>query len=117
MHALVSGHLSARLFSEARRCARLVVMGATMATLVATSCKDRVSKAQCDDLLGRFAQLVVKEKLPSAPADVTRAEQAREREEAARDDNFKNCTTELRIEEYRCAMAATTADALLRCLE
>ena len=98
--------------------ARITVISAGLLVLaVATSCRERVSRAQCDELLGRFAQLVVKEKLPNASGEAVRAEQAREREEAARDDNFKNCTTELRVEEYRCAMAAKTADALIKCLE
>ena len=107
MHALVR--------SVAAR-ALVLAVGVTLAAGV-TGCKERVSKAQCDELLGRFAELVVKEKLKTAPPDVIRAEQAREREEAARDDNFKNCTTELRQEEYRCAMKATTAEALIKCLE
>jgi hypothetical protein len=81
------------------------------------ACKDRVSPAQCDELLGRFAELVVKEKMPTATPDAIRVEQARERDEAARDDNFKNCTTELREGEYRCAMAAANAEAMLKCLE
>ena len=82
-----------------------------------SGCRGRVDRAQCEELLSRFAQLVVKEKMPAASPEVLHAEQAREREEAARDDNFKNCTTELRAEEYRCAMAALTADALIKCLE
>jgi hypothetical protein len=92
---------------------------ALVGVLVVSSaaCKGRVSRAQCDQLLGRFAELVVKEKLPTASPEAIRAEQAREREEAARDDNFKNCTTELRADEYRCAMAAPTAEALIKCLE
>lgn len=90
---------------------------AVAACLTLVSCKERVSRAQCDELLSRFAELVVREKLPTATPDAVRAEQLREREEAARDDNFKNCTTELRVAEYRCAMAATTADALIKCLE
>jgi hypothetical protein len=81
------------------------------------ACRERVDRAQCDELLGRFAELVVREKMPKADADVVKKEQAREREEAARDDNFKNCTTELRASEYRCAMAAPTADAFIKCLE
>ena len=81
------------------------------------ACKARVSRGQCDELLSRFAELVVKEKLPAAPPETIRAEQARERDEAARDDSFKNCTTELRVDEYRCAMAATTSEALIKCLE
>jgi len=85
--------------------------------LLLPGCKARVSRGECDALLGRFAELVVKEKLPSATPEIVQVEQQREREEAARDDNFKNCTTELRQDEYRCAMAATTAEALIRCLE
>jgi hypothetical protein len=88
-----------------------------LAVVWTMSCKERVSQAQCDELLGRFAQLVVKEKLPGAPAETVHAEQTREREEAARDDNFKNCKTELRAEEYRCAMAASTSERLIKCLE
>jgi hypothetical protein len=82
-----------------------------------TGCHDRVDRSQCDELLARFAELVVKEKMPAADTDVIKKEQAREREEAARDDNFKNCTTELRASEYRCAMAAPTAEAFIKCLE
>ncbi len=102
MHALV----------KASRLALLVTLAAAP-----LACKERVTRAQCDEVLGRFAELVVREKFPAAPPEAVRAEQAREREEAARDDNFKNCTTELRAEEYRCAMAAANADALIKCLE
>ncbi len=93
----------------------------TLAVLVAVtvplSCKDRVTKTQCDELLARFAQLTVKDKMPDASPELAEKEVAREREEAATDDNFKNCTTELRLPEYRCAMAATTSDAVIKCLE
>ena len=85
--------------------------------VAAVGCHDRVDRAQCDELLARFAELVVKEKLPVAAPEVIKAEQVREREEAARDDNFKNCTTELRVSEYKCAMAATTAETFIKCLE
>jgi hypothetical protein len=90
---------------------------ALLVVAAASGCKERVDKAECEQLLARFAELVVKEKMPTAEPAVIRREQAREREEAARDDNFKNCTTELRAAEYRCAMAAPTADALIKCLE
>ena len=86
-------------------------------TLVVGGCKERVDRAQCDQLLARFAELVVKEKMPNADPTTIRAEQGRERDEAASDDNFKNCTTELRAAEYRCAMVARTSEALLKCLE
>ena len=102
MHALVKG---------------CVTLGFALVVTGSLSCKERIDRAQCDALLSRFAELVVREKLPTAEPSVVKTEQAREREEAARDDNFKNCTTELRAEEYRCAMAAKTADGLIKCLE
>jgi hypothetical protein len=88
-----------------------------VATMALVACKERVTPAQCDELLQRFATLVVNEKMPFASAEMVRAEQQHERDESASDDNFKHCTTELRIEEYRCAVAAETSDALLKCLE
>jgi hypothetical protein len=45
------------------------------------------------------------------------AEQARERNEAQSDDNFKNCTSELSTEDFACAMGAKTAEAFVKCLE
>jgi hypothetical protein len=89
----------------------------SLAGLSLGGCKGRVDRAQCDQLVGRFAELVVKEKMPGAAPGTVLTEQARERAEAANDDSFRNCPTELRIEDYRCAMAATTAEAFLKCLE
>ncbi len=114
MHALVTRPVR-RARSGLPRSAALGFLA--LLVLPGAGCKERVTRTQCDELLGRFAELVVKEKLPDAGPDTVRAEQKREREEAARDDSFKNCTTELRLEEYRCAMAAKTAEALLKCLE
>jgi hypothetical protein len=82
-----------------------------------SGCKKKVTTAQCDELLDRYASLVVGAKLKDASPEVIKAEQARERSEAQSDDNFKNCTSELSTEDYACAMAATTADAFEKCLE
>jgi hypothetical protein len=82
-----------------------------------TGCKKKVTQAQCEDLLDRYASLVVHAKLKDATPDALKAEQAREREAARSDDDFKNCTTELSTEDYACAMKAATADALEKCLE
>lgn len=96
--------------------AALVLLVLTLVP-AAGGCKGRVDRAQCDQLLARFAELVVKEKMPQADPATIKAEQDREQAEAARDDNFKNCTTEVRQDELRCAMAAPTSDAFLKCLE
>jgi hypothetical protein len=85
--------------------------------LGASGCKKKVNQAQCEELLDRYASLVVHEKMKDAPAEQLKSEQAREREEARNDDDFKNCTAELSMEDYACAMKAPTADAMEKCLE
>src|SRR5690349_18786211 len=80
-------------------------------------CKKKVTQAQCEELVDRFAGMVVKEKMKDATPEQIKAEQARERDEAKSDDNFRNCTSELSVEDYACAMAASTSDALMKCLE
>ncbi len=83
----------------------------------AAGCKKKVTTAQCDELLDRFAMLVVREKLKDASPEQVKTEQARERSEAQGDDNFKNCTSELSTEDYACAMGAKNAEGFVKCLE
>lgn len=92
-----------------------LVLGAAVAALA--SCKPKITTAQCDALVDRYAQLVVTEKMPDAGAATIKAEQERERGEARGDDSFKNCTSEVSRAEFDCAMRAPTADALEKCLE
>jgi hypothetical protein len=80
------------------------------------SCKRKVSEKQCDELLDRFAELVVKERFPDAGPEVVSAERQRERSEA-KSDELRNCTSEVQIDEHRCAMNAKSSEALLKCLE
>ena len=81
------------------------------------SCRKKVSAKQCDELLERFSELVVKERMPDAGPEVLTAERARERNEAKSDDAFKNCTSEVQADEHACAMKAPTSEALIKCLE
>jgi hypothetical protein len=93
-----------------------LLLAASLA-LSATSCRKKVSSKQCDELLERFAELVVKERMPDAGPDVLLAERIRERNEAKSDDAFKNCTSEVQDNEHACAMKATSSEALIKCLE
>jgi hypothetical protein len=95
--------------------AMLLAVGAVVATLPA--CKPKITPAQCDTLVDRYAQLVVTEKLPDAGPETIKVEQERERGEARGDDAFKNCTSEVSRAEFDCAMRAPTADAIEKCLE
>jgi hypothetical protein len=82
-----------------------------------SGCRKKATAQQCDQLLDRFAELVVKERLPDAGTDQVSAERLRERSEAKSDDAFKNCPSEVQEGEFRCAMSATSSEALIKCLE
>jgi hypothetical protein len=81
------------------------------------SCRPKVSSTQCDQLLDRYAMLVVTAKLPDASPAVIEAEREREKTEARGDDAFKNCSSQVSQAEFDCAMRATNADAFEKCLE
>ncbi len=83
----------------------------------APACKKKVTEKQCDELLERFAELVVKERFPDAGAPEIAKEKDRERNEAKADQAFKNCTSEVQTDEHACAMKATTSEGLIKCLE
>ncbi len=87
------------------------------ASLAASGCKAKATAAQCDQLLDRYAQLVVVEKYPDAAAGQIEAERTRERSEARGDDAFKNCSSEVSRAEFECAMKAGGPEAFLKCLE
>lgn len=95
--------------------ARLVAVVAL--ALLASGCRKKVSAKQCEELLDRFAELVVKERFADAGADVIAKERTRERAEAVGDDAFKNCTSEVQVDEYTCAVKASSSEALIKCLE
>jgi hypothetical protein len=82
-----------------------------------SACKPKATQAQCDQLIERYAELVVKARFPNASAEVIKTEQEREKSEARGDDAFKNCPSEVSRAEFDCAMGATTADAFEKCLE
>jgi len=81
------------------------------------SCKAKASSAQCNQLLDRYAALVVTEKYPDAATAQIDAERAREKGEAHGDDAFKNCSSEVSQSEFDCAIRSANADAFLKCLE
>ena len=82
-----------------------------------SSCSKKVTPDQCDAILGRYAELVVRETKPDAGADVIKKEQDREKAAAASDDAFRNCTSQIEPADYDCAMKAKSADELEKCLE
>ncbi len=80
-------------------------------------CKKKVTEAECASIVDRYARFVVTERLPDASTSTVEVEQERERREAQGDENFRNCTAEVSAREYDCAMHATSANAIEKCLE
>jgi hypothetical protein len=97
----------------------VAVLAAVLGLLAGVgACKAKASASQCDQLLDRYATLVVTEKLGAdASAGQIHDEQQREKSEARGDDAFKNCSSEVSQAELDCALHAPTADAFEKCLE
>ena len=98
----------------ARRCLGAALL---VGALPLVACKAKASTTQCDQLIDRYATLVVTEKLADASAAQIATEQAREKSAARGDDAFKNCSSEVSQAEFECAMRAATPDAFEKCLE
>jgi hypothetical protein len=88
-----------------------------LAFVTVAACKPKASGAQCDQLLERYAALVVTERFADAGPEQIKAEREREKSEARGDDAFKNCSSEVSQTEFDCAMHAASADAVEKCLE
>ncbi len=88
-----------------------------LSALALVGCRPKASATQCEQLLDRYAELVVTEKFPDASAAQIGAERQRERDEARGDDAFKNCSSEVSQTEFACAMRAPTTTVLEKCLE
>jgi hypothetical protein len=96
---------------------RAFAVGVVCLVAGGAGCKKKVTEAECASIVDRYARLVVTERFPDASASTVQAEQDRERQEAQRDENFRNCTTEVSAAEYDCAMHAASANAIEKCLE
>jgi len=106
--------------ARTRRGARGPVFLAALAAagaLASGSCKPKVSGAQCEQLLDRYAQLIVTEAHPDASASEVEAARQDAKSEARSDDAFKNCSSEVSQAEFDCAMRSPNADAFEKCLE
>jgi len=90
---------------------------AASALSAVTGCKEKISQAQCEQIVDHFAELVVKERYADAGPETIAAERNRERQEAKNADEFRNCTTQVQTKEHECAMKAQSSDALIKCLE
>lgn len=90
---------------------------AASVAVASTSCKAKATASDCDQLLERYAQLVVTERYPDASATQVQSFHEQEKREAMGDDAFKNCSSQVSRSEFDCAMKAPSADTFEKCLE
>ena len=95
----------------------LRALGLCAFTLSIFGCHKKATPTECDALVTRYAELVAREAMPDASADDVKAAQAKAREEAADDEDFRACAGRVTHEELACAMAAPTADTFEACLQ
>lgn len=83
-----------------------------LALVVLVGCRKRASAADCEALVRHFAEVAAKEQGVDGGAEIAAAVAS-----SKTDPDALACTDELEERQVRCALAATTSDAVLVCLE
>jgi hypothetical protein len=91
---------------------------ALLAALLALGgCGRRPTSAECDALLDRYVELLIRQEDPRArQADIALAK-SQARASAAAEPAFLRCTSEVRHKDVICALAAPSVDELEKCME
>jgi hypothetical protein len=98
-----------------RRVAGAIVLAIVAASLGA--CSRHATTAECEALLDRYVELLVREQDPKA-ADTEIARQKEvTRAKAENDASFTSCPREVSAKGARCAMSAVNVDEFEKCLE
>jgi hypothetical protein len=92
--------------------------GVVAAALVAISgCARHATPAECDALLDRYVELLMREQNPDVGAVELIAKKALARDKAAHDSAFAACPQEVDAREIQCAMLTGNVDEFEKCLE
>lgn len=90
---------------------------AALALALLGGCGRRATPADCDALLERYVELLVRQEDPGArPGDVAQAKNMA-RAKAAVDPEFQRCPHAVRQRDVVCALGAPNVDELEKCLE
>jgi hypothetical protein len=85
--------------------------------LAAASCRAKpVTKDECDRLLDRYTEGLVRANSPKASGQEIEHGLAEARQNASSSKPFQSCTKDVTREEMDCALAAWGPDAIERCL-
>lgn len=100
-------------------CRKLVVAALfTVASAPVSGCGRKLDQTECNKLLDRYTELLVKDEEPEAAPERIAQAQARARTVAKKDArfDFSSCSSRVSRSEYECAMTAPTVDAVERCM-
>jgi hypothetical protein len=92
------------------RCAVLAVIGLM-------GCARHATPAECDALLDRYVELLVREQDPETAAGELAAKKELAHAKAVHDAAFAECPKEVGAGELHCAMVAGNVDEFEKCLE
>ena len=84
--------------------------------LAPASCGKALDRAECDALLDRYTELLVRSDRRDATAAEVVKLQAEARTRAAHDPSFAECSSRVSRRAFECAMAAENVDRLEQCL-
>jgi hypothetical protein len=87
------------------------------AALAIGGCGRRATSAECDALLDRYVELLVRQEDPGAKESEIAQAKSAARAKAAVNPAFLRCTREVRQKDVACALAAPNADELEKCME
>ena len=89
-----------------------------IALLSLLGCEPKLTDEQCEQLLDRYTEKLLREENPKAGTEEVSLRQQQARVLARRDPNyeFDRCPSLVRLAQFRCAMAAETVDDIERCL-
>jgi hypothetical protein len=89
---------------------------ACLSLLGALGCGKRLDHAECDALLDRYTELLVRSDRQATTAAELVKLQAAARTRAAHDPSFAQCSSRVSRRAFECAMAAENVDRLEQCL-
>jgi hypothetical protein len=102
---------------ERARHALGVSLGAAVIGSSLVGCGRHATASECDALLDRYVELLVREQDPKASDAEVARQKGVTREKAAHDQAFASCPKEVSSRELGCAMGAPNVDEFEKCLE
>lgn len=103
-------------FLDRMRGAPEIVVSALSALVGLAGCGEPPTQAECERMLDRYTELLVRSDRPGAKAAEQEKLKAEARSKASRDPEFGRCGQRVSRRQLDCALEASDVDAMERCL-